>query len=682
MLMAVLARQGFPDHVWKFFTSYLVRRGTRYLWNSFSSDRRSADVGMGQGSALSPVLSALYLAPVIKLFESQVAHLNCNVLSYVDDGTLIVQAKDWGSNLNCLREVYRIVFNLFEHFGLVLEHDKSKLFHFTRKCGNTNPPLALGWGPFTEETPLKPKEHWCYLGFFFDWHLLFHEHVRFYATKAISTVRAIGMLGNLFRGLSLRQKHILYRSCVVPIVTYGFKLWYYSGASHKGQVAKLTKMQHRTALWITGAFCTSPVGRVGALAGLIPINLHLQKLAAQSSYRIVTLSPTHPLPALRQRAGSKKVPQHRHSLSKLDYNTCLWVHSSFAKAVYVCCPLNEPFDADADEARPGHRLMDLFSWRIHFEESESKEDVDQAEFLEWQFDLSDAIPSCILVATDASVPTEGKWQAASVAWLRHGGKFLQRTRCAAGRVTAPDAELYAIWIGLGLAMVVPGAKSIKLFTDHFTAVRKVVDPSIHAGQGHSLEVCCMLANWLGTDPEHSVTFVKVLSHLEWGFHKDVHDYITDLGSQVSMGGRPYTSINYARKHATDACQDKWVRLFNSCPLYCSRGFLHLNDSQGQKLQPSYVNGGTWCKHFDTLAEFARFVHGMLNHAPIGSYQDQFRLDGTRYCACSAYKTCHHIFASCAWYKCSHTGYPSGFEECLLFLQTNPLAFLFGNPPRG
>jgi hypothetical protein len=68
--------------------------------------------------------------------------------------------------------------------------------------------------------------------------------------------------------------------------------------------------------------------------------------------------------------------------------------------------------------------MDLFSWRIHFEESESKEDVDQAEFLERQFDLSDAIPSCVLVVTDASVPSEGKWQATSAAWLQHGGKFL------------------------------------------------------------------------------------------------------------------------------------------------------------------------------------------------------------------------------------------------------------------
>jgi hypothetical protein len=474
MLMAVLAWQGFPEHVRKFFTSYLVGRGMRYLWNLFSSDRRSADMGVGQGSALSPVLSALYLAPVIKLFEFQAAHLECNVLSYIDDGTLIVQAKEWGSNLDHLHQAYGIVFNLFECFGLVLQHDKSKLFHFTCKHGDTNPPLAFGWGLFTKETPLKPKEHWRYLGFFFDQHLLFHEHVHLYATKAISMVHTMGMLGNSFHRLSPWQKHILYRSCVIPIATYGFKLWYYSGACRKGQVATLAKMQHHTALWITGAFCTSSVSGVGALAGLIPINLHLQKLAAQSSYQIATLSPTHPLAALAHRPGSKRVPQHWHSIARLDYNTCL------------CC--------------------------------------------------------------------------------------------AAGRVTAPDAELYAIWIGLGLAMAVPGAKSIKLFTDHFAVARKAVDLSIHAGQGHSLEVCCMLADWLGADPEQSVTFIKVLSCLEWGFHKDVHDYVTDLNSQVSMGRHPYTSIDYARKHATDACQDEWVCLFDSHPLYADRGFLHLNDS--------------------------------------------------------------------------------------------------------
>jgi len=37
-------------------------------------------------------------------------------------------------------------------------------------------------------------------------------------------------------------------------------------------------MQHRAALWITGAFRTSPTEGIEAIAGLMPINLHLKKL--------------------------------------------------------------------------------------------------------------------------------------------------------------------------------------------------------------------------------------------------------------------------------------------------------------------------------------------------------------------------------------------------------------------
>ena len=40
----------------------------------------------------------------------------------------------------------------------------------------------------------------------------------------------------------------------------------------------LTAMQHKTALWILGAFCTSSTGGIKTLAGFIPIHLHLKKL--------------------------------------------------------------------------------------------------------------------------------------------------------------------------------------------------------------------------------------------------------------------------------------------------------------------------------------------------------------------------------------------------------------------
>ncbi|PPQ94869.1 hypothetical protein CVT25_004733, partial [Psilocybe cyanescens] len=53
-------------------------------------------------------------------------------------------------------------------------------------------------------------------------------------------------------------------------------------------------MQRSAALWITGAFRTSPTGGVEALAGLPPINLLLRRLSERADYRFATLTPTHP----------------------------------------------------------------------------------------------------------------------------------------------------------------------------------------------------------------------------------------------------------------------------------------------------------------------------------------------------------------------------------------------------
>ena len=45
----------------------------------------------GKGSALSPILSALYIAPLLHLFErrAQALNLDTSTLSYVDDGLLV-----------------------------------------------------------------------------------------------------------------------------------------------------------------------------------------------------------------------------------------------------------------------------------------------------------------------------------------------------------------------------------------------------------------------------------------------------------------------------------------------------------------------------------------------------------------------------------------------------------------
>ncbi|PPQ93709.1 hypothetical protein CVT25_001800, partial [Psilocybe cyanescens] len=159
-----------------------------------------------------------------------------------------------------LKWAYGVIFELFKKFGLALEHDKSEVFHFDRSHSKDNPPVDLGYAPYTGLTPLKPKLYWRYLGFYFDRNLTFTEHVRYYSTKALSTVKAMKMLGSSTQGLRPVQKRVLYRACMLPIVTYSFRLWYFAAARCKGALHHLSVMQRSAALWITGAFRTSPTG--------------------------------------------------------------------------------------------------------------------------------------------------------------------------------------------------------------------------------------------------------------------------------------------------------------------------------------------------------------------------------------------------------------------------------------
>ena len=127
-----------------------------------------------------------------------------------------------------------------------------------------------------------PKHLWRYLGFFFDCKLLFIEHAKMYATESFSAVMAMASLGNSNHRLCPKHKHLLYQSCILPIATYGIRLWFFKGTRYKGTLKDLTRMQRCAAICILGAFKTSPTGAVETLAGLTPIHLHIRKLVQRS----------------------------------------------------------------------------------------------------------------------------------------------------------------------------------------------------------------------------------------------------------------------------------------------------------------------------------------------------------------------------------------------------------------
>jgi len=145
ILTDIIYLAGFNSKVVTFFKSYLSNRCTTYNWNNFIFLFFLASIGVGQGSALSPILSTMYIASKFHLFEKCTKNLEipllASLLSFVDDSLLISQEKSYKKSLVILACSYSIIFYLFTVFSLVLEHEKLKVFYFSRARNDANPSL-------------------------------------------------------------------------------------------------------------------------------------------------------------------------------------------------------------------------------------------------------------------------------------------------------------------------------------------------------------------------------------------------------------------------------------------------------------------------------------------------------------------------------------------------------------
>jgi len=152
---------GLSANIINFFHSYHAEQTTKYTWNSFTSPAFNTNVGVGQGFALSPIISTIYMAPIIKTFKQRIKNLKekipSDILSFVDDGLLISQEKSYELSSAFLFCSYNIISRILLNAGLTIEHDKSEVFHFIRSRHPPNPSLDLisVGGPI-----LTPKPIW------------------------------------------------------------------------------------------------------------------------------------------------------------------------------------------------------------------------------------------------------------------------------------------------------------------------------------------------------------------------------------------------------------------------------------------------------------------------------------------------------------------------------------------
>jgi hypothetical protein len=94
----------------------------------------------------------------------------------------------------------------------------------------------------------------------------------------------------------------------------------------------------------------------------------------------------------------------------------------------------------------------------------------------------------VSVFSDASSTKKDHLQAALAAFIERHGLDLVWIKHPTSRVTAPDAELFTICLGLLRCLWLENIETILVFTDSVASARTAVDPSTHLGQSHSLAV--------------------------------------------------------------------------------------------------------------------------------------------------------------------------------------------------
>jgi ribonuclease HI len=291
-LCHTLTLMGFAPCVVKWVRSWLLDRQVCFLIDGVRVEPRPCDIGVPQGSPLSPILSALYTAFVV---GSPIDDDHAAMPFYVDDGAILTLGPLLTQNTRRGEKIFEDKAQRLWRIGLPCPPVKSDAMHFTRRVGDFGSPAYRLWTPEGHKHHVAPKDVIRWLGFFLDRKLTYKRHVEIRCNRASSTIQALRILGNSARGLEARHFRQLINACVITKATYGVQLWYGRGGGRStGLVQQLQAVQNKACRLILGAFKTSPLEVCGYLASLPPMRVRIERMCDRSGVRLRTIPRSAP----------------------------------------------------------------------------------------------------------------------------------------------------------------------------------------------------------------------------------------------------------------------------------------------------------------------------------------------------------------------------------------------------
>ncbi|KAF8692069.1 Reverse transcriptase (RNA-dependent DNA polymerase), partial [Rhizoctonia solani] len=595
-LSFTLRRLGFSDCMCNWLTSYFSDRTAQFRINDHVTNLFPiSNVGIPQGSPLSPVLSSLYSIPVLlSVLDSP----SLSVRAYVDDFTILATSNSHARNIHLLEEAAEEASSCLQALGLDFELEKCKLIHFAKS-----------------------------------------DHVKKCAIKGLSVISGLKLLANIVRGLSVAHARILFKACVLPILTYGSAIWY-RGTRQNGLIKPLVKAQNVGLRWLLGAFQTSPIGALEHLASIPPMHITLARLSRNASSRLSTLPPRLEVAQRLPCNWDTHNPDRPDCLrSKTKTRVSPIVHLaglSHPKCENIIPYLVPPWEAPHSW---GNQLKSYPPPKLLSRDS-------RKEFAEKLRRRISALTTnkSIVCFTDGSKRVVNGFRQVGIGFtIQHHGVEIDHNSANLGpRFKVFDAEMLALALALKSAASQArrlNSHSIILFADNQAAVSLITSLDKHPGQFASIAFREAADKFLHEAPENRIKVCWVPGHNGIKGNKRA-DRLANKG-----GSKPPVSIlnqllTWSKAQSTHQASRAWGREWASQPhsLFVTN---HI------RRPPSL-----------TLARFARSYRGhrltharlnqiILGHGFFGKYREQFRPDNDPSCPCGQPRqTLNHVLRDC------------------------------------
>jgi Reverse transcriptase (RNA-dependent DNA polymerase)/Endonuclease-reverse transcriptase len=291
---------GFPPKICEWLSSFLTDRTVTLVFNNFVRDPMTTSDGTPQGSPLSPILSAIYTFPLLRLAELWEF---CSLQLFVDDGAITASGATFRSAAATVARHYEIMSDWLLRSGLRTDPDKTEFIPFYNsrlRIAHGAPVSCLGLRNAAHgELAIRAATSVRYLGVFIHSKLKWDTHVDIMSARARSTVRALQLLGNSIRGLDFANWRKVFHAIILPVLTYGSPIWFNGHRSRQKTLLHTAQVAQNDAIRrIAGCFRTTPIDPLHHLLAIPPLPYTLEKLHGSYSDRLARLPFTHALRVL------------------------------------------------------------------------------------------------------------------------------------------------------------------------------------------------------------------------------------------------------------------------------------------------------------------------------------------------------------------------------------------------